>query len=208
MATGDTRAAILAGVLAGVAGLLAFLTIHHVWISPIWFILPPGLVIAGLGGMAVGWAYGEVQHRLPPRPWRHAAWSCLVGLTLAPAVVLAELRPALFDADTGRLSPGTSVGMVVARFVAELLLPAMIVGALGGRWLAGRRAAWISGLAGLVFALGPGHNIPLLGGTPGAAKGAVLLIAIVAVSTLVLVEAHALLSRRGSTRLQEARVRA
>ena len=196
-----TRAALFAGVLAGVAGLLVFLVVHHVWIAPIWFILPPGLALAALGGLAVGWAYGELEHRLPPRPWRHVAWACLVGLTLVPALVLAELRPALFDAETGQLSPGTSLGTVAARFAAELLLPALIVGALSGRALAGRRAAGIMGLAGLVFALGPGHNIPLLGGTPGAAKGAVLLLAIVAVSTVVLVEAHARLARRDDGRI-------
>ncbi len=192
-----TRPALLAGALAGVAGLVVFLVVHHVWILPIWFILPPGLVIASLGGLAVGWAYGEVQHRLPPRPWRHVAWSGLVGLTLVPSIVLAELRPALFDADTGELSPGTDLITVATRFAGELLLPAVLVGALAGWYLAGRRAARITGLAGFVFALGPGHNIPLLGGTAGAAKGAVLLAVIVVVSTFVLVESHARLERRG-----------
>ena len=189
------KQALVAGVLAGIAGLLVFLAVHHLWIVPIWFILPPGLVLAGLGGLAVGWAYGEVHPRLPPRPWRHVAWSGFVGLTLVPAFVLAELRPALFDAGTGELMPGMSVGGVATHFAAELLLPATIVGAVGGRLLAGNRAACITGLAGLVFALGPGHNIPLLGGTPGAAKGAILLLAIVAVSTVVLVECHAWLAR-------------
>jgi hypothetical protein len=110
---------------------------------------------------------------------------------LLPSIVLAELRPALFDADTGELSPGTDLVTVATRFAAELLVPAMLVGWL----LAGRRATWITGLAGLVFALGPGHNIPLLGGTAGAAKGAVLLASIVVASTFVLVETHARLSR-------------
>ena len=43
----------LAGVLSGVAGLMVFLVIHHFWIKPIWFILPLGLVIAGLGGLGI-----------------------------------------------------------------------------------------------------------------------------------------------------------
>ncbi|MBI3733405.1 MAG: hypothetical protein HY259_08110, partial [Chloroflexi bacterium] len=60
---------LIAGVLAGVAGLLVFLTIHHFWIEPIWFILPAGLVIAALGGLAVGWSYAEIRVGLPPRPW-------------------------------------------------------------------------------------------------------------------------------------------
>ena len=35
------NASLIAGLLAGIAGLLVFLTIHHFWIRPIWFILPP-----------------------------------------------------------------------------------------------------------------------------------------------------------------------
>ncbi|OGO33266.1 MAG: hypothetical protein A2Z16_17650 [Chloroflexi bacterium RBG_16_54_18] len=54
------NAALIAGVSARIAGLLAFLVVHHLWIRPIWFILPVGLVIADGGGLAVGWAYGEL----------------------------------------------------------------------------------------------------------------------------------------------------
>lgn len=195
-AASDTGAALFAGALSGVAGLLVFLVVHHFWIMPIWFILPPGLAIASVGGLSIGWAYGELQHRLPARAWRHVAWAGLVALTLAPGIALAELGPALFDADTGELRPGTDLVTVASRFASELLLPASVVGALAGWCLAGRRAAWKTGLAGLVFALGPGHNIPLLGGTAGAAKGAALLASIVVVSTVVLVETHTRLARR------------
>ncbi|MDA0167887.1 hypothetical protein OJ998_02225 [Solirubrobacter taibaiensis] len=195
-AISNTGPALFAGALSGVAGLLVFLVVHHFWIMPIWFILPPGLAIASLGGLSIGWAYGELHHRLPARPWRHVAWASLVALTLAPSIALAELGPALFDADTGDLRPGTDLVTVATRFATELLLPAAVVGALAGWCLAGRRAAWITGLAGLVFALGPGHNIPLLGGTPGAAQGALLLASIIVVATFVLVETHAQLSRR------------
>jgi hypothetical protein len=62
-------AAPIAGVLAGIAGLLAFLVLHALWIVPIWFILPVGLLVAGGGGLAVGWAYAELRYRLPQRPW-------------------------------------------------------------------------------------------------------------------------------------------
>jgi hypothetical protein len=201
-AIGDHRAlsddgpALFAGALSGVAGLLVFLIAHHFWIMPIWFILLPGLAIASLGGLSIGWAYSELHHRLPARPWRHLAWAGLVTLTLAPSIALAELGPSLFDADTGDLRPGNDLLTVATRFATELLLPAATVGALAGWYLAGRRAAWITGLAGVVFALGPGHNIPLLGGTAGAANGAILLASIVVVSTFVLVETHARLSRR------------
>jgi len=66
------------------------------------------------------------------------------------------------------------------------------VGGLAG-WLLGHtlRAAMATALAGLVFALGPGHNIPFLGSTPAVGKGLVLLLAITLVSALVLVETSA-----------------
>ena len=40
-------AAYIAGAVAGIAGLLAFLVLHALWIVPIWFILPVGLLVAG-----------------------------------------------------------------------------------------------------------------------------------------------------------------
>ena len=121
----------------------AFLALHHLWIEPIWFILVPGLVVAVLGGLAIGWAYAEIRVGLPTRPWIH-------------------------------------LGGVAGRRLGQSM-----------------RAAFAMALAGFVFALGPGHNIPLLGGTPGTAKGAMLLAAIAAISTVVLVESQAWLSRRG-----------
>jgi hypothetical protein len=192
----NLRASLAAGVLAGVAGLLVFLAVHHLWIMPIWFILAPGLVVAALGGSAIGWAYAEVRAGLPSRPWTHLAFLLLVGMTLAPAMILAELRPALFDAGTGDLAPGSSVSRVAGHFVGELLLSATIVGGLAGVRLGKtKRAAFATALAGFAFALGPGHNIPLLAGTPGAGKGAILLIAVIAISTIVLVESESRLSR-------------
>lgn len=187
---------LIAGLLSGIAGLLVFLTIHHFWIRPIWFILPPGLVIAGLGGLAVGWAYTEIQVGLPPRPWTSLAIFALVGATLAPAVLLAQLRPPPLDISTGAIINGSSAS-VIARFVIELLLTAMVVGGLAGWWLGHTgRAAFATALAGFVFALGPGHNVPFLGNTPAVGKGLALLLAIIFVSAIVLVEAEAWLARR------------
>lgn len=187
---------LIAGVLAGAAGLMAFLTIHHFWIRPIWFILPLGLVIAALGGLGVGWAYAELLPNLPPRPWTALALVALIALILLPSIALAEIRPPMFDVSIlgGRLN--MSIGRASAIFVLELLMTATIVGGLAG-WLIGHtaRAAMATALAGFVFALGPGHNIPFLGGTPGNVKGILLLLAIVFVSAIVLVEAHFALSR-------------
>jgi hypothetical protein len=190
------RESLIAGAISGIAGLLVFLTIHHFWIKPIWFILPPGLVIAGLGGLAVGWSYAEIKVGLPPRPWASLAVFVLVGATLTPAILLAQLRPPPLDISTGAILNGT-VASVIARFVLELLLTASIVGGLAGWWLGHtQRAAFATALAGFVFALGPGHNIPFLGSTPAAGKGLVLLAAIIFVSSAVLVVVEAWLARR------------
>jgi len=189
--------ALIAGLLSDIAGLLVFLTIHHFWIRPIWFILPPGLVAAILGGLAVGWSYAEIKVGLPPHPWTSLAVFALVGATLTPAILLAQLRPPPLDISTGAVIDGSSVGIVIARVVIELLLTATMVGGLAGWWLGHtQRAAFATALAGFIFALGPGHNIPLLGNTPAVGKGVVLLVIIIAISAVVLVEGQAWLARR------------
>jgi hypothetical protein len=189
------KLSLIAGLLSGIAGLLVFLAIHHLWIRPIWSILPVGLAIAALGGLAVGWAYAEIKAGLPPRPWTALAVFALVGATLAPAILIAQLRPPPLDVSSGAIIRGTAAGLT-ARFVLELLLTAALVGGLAG-WFLGHtpRAALATALAGVIFALGPGHNIPLLGSTPVAGKGIALLIAIILVSAVVLLESEAWLGR-------------
>jgi len=82
-----------------------------------------------------------------------------------------------------------SVGRAAVIFVLELLVTATLVGGLAG-WLIGRTPI-STALAGFVFALGPGHNIPFLGSTPGTLKGVTILLSIVLVSTAALVEIQA-----------------
>jgi len=187
---------LIAGAAAGAAGLLVFLIIHHFWIKPIWFILPPGLVIAALGGLAVGWSYAEIGSALPPRPFTFLVVVALIALSLSPAILLAQTRPALIDIRTGVIPPGDA-GRVIAHVVLEMLLPAVILGGMAG-WFLGHtpRAALATALAGLVFALGPGHNVPLLGSTSAVTKGLALLLAITLVSAWVMVEASAWLGNR------------
>ena len=91
------KASLLAGALSGVATLIVFLVIHHFWIMPIWFILPFGLLIAGLGGVALGWAYHELLPNLPPRPWKAVTIIGLIMVILLPSIVLAEMRTPMFD---------------------------------------------------------------------------------------------------------------
>ena len=185
------NAALTAGAFSGIAGLLVFLVIHHFWIRPIWFILPVGLAFAAGGGLAVGWAYSELLPGLPPRPLSAAVLIAVIGACLTPAVILAQLRPPMFTAMSENAQLTVSTGRAVAIFVFQLLLTAAAVGALAGWWIGGSgRAAAATALAGLIFALGPGHNIPFLGNTPATGKGIVLLLSVVVVSALVLVEAE------------------
>lgn len=196
----NRKASLIAGMLAGVTGLLVFLVIHHLWIKPIWFILPIGLVIAVIGGLAIGWAYHELLPGLPRRPWTIIAWFALMGFTLIPAVVIAQLRPPLFTGTGMNVIANVSIAEAVVIFVRDLILPATVIGGLAG-WLIGRtkQAMLATALAGFVFALGPGHNVPFLGNQPATAKGIILLIAIVLSASIMLVEGHAALIRRSSS---------
>jgi len=186
---------LIAGACAGVAGLLTFLIIHHFWIQPIWFIAPIGLVIAGLGGLAAGWSYAEIRAALPPRPWTFLAVTALIAIILAPSILLAQFRAPLIDVATFSL-PLQGGSRVALHFILELVATAVIVGGAMGWFLAHTpRATLATAVAGLVYALGPGHNIPLLGSTPAAGKGIVLLLVITLVSAFVLVEVSAGLLR-------------
>lgn len=191
------KASLLPGAFSGVAGLMVFLVIHNFWIMPIWFILPIGLVIAIMGGLAVGWAYNELLPNLPPHPWSIISWTALISLILLPSIILAEIRAPMFDVSVSGSMLMMSLERAAVIFILELLVTATIIGGLAGWFISRTRRAILStALAGFVFALGPGHNIPFLGSTPGSVKGGVILLAIVLVSTVVLVESQARLSDR------------
>ena len=179
---------LIAGVTAGIVGFLVFLVLHQLWIAPIWFILPIGLVIAAIGGLAVGWAYHELSPHLPTRPWTTFAVVALIGVILAPAIILGEVRQPLFNVTEMGSELSVSVGYATVVFILELLVSSTLVGGLAG-WLIGRssRAALSTAIAGLVFALGPGHNIPFLGNTPGTLKGIVILLAVILPAAFILV---------------------
>ena len=187
--------ALVAGVAAGLTGLVAFLTLHWLWIMPIWFILPVGMLVAGSGGLAVGWAYAELQRGLPKRPWRAAVVVALLGVILLPAFVLAELRGPVFTVTSIGPIQTVSTPEIVARFIGDLLATATLVGALVGGWLGRtRRAALATAVAGFLFALGPGHNIPLIGGTTGVGKEVLILSIATCLAASVLVAGHAWLA--------------
>jgi hypothetical protein len=179
----------IAGIISGIVGLLVFLIIHHFWILPIWFIAPAGAVIAGLGGLAVGWSYSEIRTALPDRPWTFLVLTLLIAIILAPSIVLGQLRSPLVQLPGFTILPGKGQEAAI-RFVLELIVTAVAVGAIEG-WLLGRSitAMIATALAGLAYAIGPGHNIPLLGNTASAGKGLILLFIVTIVAAFVLVEA-------------------
>jgi hypothetical protein len=190
-------AAYIAGAVAGIAGLLAFLVLHALWIVPIWFILPLGLLVAGGGGLAVGWAYTELRWRLPRRPWTALAVVGIIAVILLPAFVLAELHGPVFTVTAADPVQTVATSIIVLRFVGELLVTATVVGGLVGGWLGRtRRAALATAVAGFIFALGPGHNIPFIGGTPGVGKELAIMTVVTLVAALVLVEGHVWLTVR------------
>lgn len=192
---GLLRVHLSTGVLSGISGLLVFLVFHQLWIAPIWFILPIGLIIAAMGGMAVGWAYHELFPKLPPRPWSTLVIVALIGIILTPAIVLAELREPLFTVTDMDAELSVSPAYAAAVFILELLVSATLTGGLAG-WFIKRtpRAAVSTGIAGLVFALGPGHNIPFLGNSPATGKGIILLLIVILSAAVVLVEMSAMIS--------------
>jgi hypothetical protein len=62
----------------------------------------------------------------------------------------------------------------------------VVMGALIGWWLGrSKRAALITGLAGVVFALGPGHNTAFVTLVPGVAGLALKMLALMAVIVFV-----------------------
>ncbi len=195
LGTGQLGIHLIAGILSGIAGLLVFLVVHHFWIAPIWFIFPLGLVIATIGGLAVGWAYHELSPSLPPRPWSALVMVALIALSLVPSIILAELRQPLFTTTETGAELSVSLAYAVTVFVLELLVTAALAGGLVG-WLIGRtsRAALATAIASLAFALGPGHNIPFLGNSPATGKGIAVLLFTILSAAVVLVEMSAILS--------------
>jgi hypothetical protein len=197
--------ALMAGMAAGVAGLVVFLILHQLWIVPIWFVAPAGLVVALAGGAVAGIAYGELRSSLPRRPWTSLVVMAGATAIVAPAVVIAEVRGPIFAMDGSGggdllVPPTTALVDVVAGLIAMSVLTGAALGWIVGRT---RRGAVTMALAALVIAIGPGHNIPLLGGTPVVAKELVILTVVGVVASIVLVEGEVIGQRR--TALAEQR---
>lgn len=194
---GNRGVTLISGALSGLASLLVFMIVHAIWITPIWFVLPLGFVLAGGGGMVVSWAYTELKHRLPPPPWAALALAAIVFATLLPAFALAQLHPLFFSLDGTLL---VKVRVLIRHFILDLLVTAFAASGLIGWWLGrSKRAALKTGLAGVVFALGPGHNtafvtlVPSVGGL--ALKMLILMGIIIFTAAIVLVYGYMLLEK-------------
>ncbi len=189
-------APLLAGAVAGQAGLAVFLTVHALWIQPIWDVAVLGVIVGGLGGAAAGWAYDELRPALPSGPFR--AWAAVTGgalVVLSPTLLVGALGVPLpltvIDNSALAPVPPGDLPRLVGQFTLELVVLPMALGAaLGWRLLRTRRAAGATAVAALVFALGPGHNNPFFFrfmGLEGGLFGLLLMTAIVATSAAVLV---------------------
>ena len=186
------REAVVAGVASGIGGLLLFLVLHALWIMPIWFVAPMGLAVAVLGGIAIGWAYAELVPRMPAALLlRAVVVTSIVVLVLAPAFVLAEMRDPLFDIVDESAVLAKPLSFAVLIFLAELLATATVMGGMIG-WVIGRtrRSATAMAVAAFVFALGPGHNIPLIGGTRGISMELRIMLPVIGLTAATLVVVH------------------
>lgn len=83
--------ALLAGVVAGLVGVLAFAVVHGTLIVPIWSRLLHGIPFAVVGGVAAGWAFEELRRagRLVFPPIRAGlAYGVLLWIAVVPATAL------------------------------------------------------------------------------------------------------------------------
>lgn len=170
---------LMAGALAGVAGLLTFLVIHALWITPIWVIAPVAVPAVALFGAVVGWSFRELAEvaRLPGTPpVRGLVLAAMLMLTLLPVLGLGVL-----------LGPVPQTNVELGQVLLPLLLSAP-AGVLIG-WLLTRawRASLALGAAALAISLLLGHNVPFFPlGSAGADKLLVIMAVVAAVAGVTL----------------------
>lgn len=153
-----------AGVISGLVGLVTFLIIHAVWITPIWQVAFVGIIIASLAGLVTAQCYNIVK---PAKHARPLSWIFVFGATalpLLPGAVLPHLFPPLLESENGQVIHPINLPWLISGFFITLLIPAAITGgALGWFITKRRRPAALFSAMGLIMAVGPGHNLPLFG---------------------------------------------
>lgn len=198
-----TSTAFLPGVTAGVVGLAVFLVLHAVWIVPIWFVAPIGVVIAVLGGAAVNWAYLHGKPRLPDGNIRR--WVAVAGgavLILLPSLLVAWAGEPYFTIVDGGGVPTADGSVLAVRFIIEFLVVAVFTGAVIGWTVTRTRRGTVAvAVAALALALGPGHNLPFfhLATAPVETRTAIMLTLVpIAIASAIFVVVD-VLRLRGET---------
>ena len=162
------RVPLLVGVTSGISGPVTFLVIHQIVVSPIWFISIIGVVISAGSGAVTAKCYSQTVRFRFPRPLYSAYVFVLVVATLLPCTLLIKVVPPLLQAENGEVVHPINVPWLVSGFFVLLIIPAIGVGWLMGRYLTPRgNVGPMFALMGFLAALGPGHNLPLFGGASG-----------------------------------------
>jgi hypothetical protein len=184
-----------AGSAAVLAGTLTFLIIHALIIRPIWAMLPPGIIFAGLVGAAVGWSYSTLRDHMAPHPWPMLIILAIYTAAIVPSLVLPRLWQPLLDRSTSSITP-EQIAAAASMVIVDLLLPGLIVGGVAG-WIIGhnKRAVLSTALAVMLINIGPGHNMPFMAGTPAEGKAILLMFSGLFVGSIVLVETDHWLKR-------------
>lgn len=181
--------------MAGVAGFAVFLAMHAVWIVPIWFIAPAGVLIASVTGLCVGWAYDVHRGRLATSiPLR------VVALFAAAALVLLPARPiALLIAPVDLMSRSMDASRGVTALALFFVIATGVGAASGALVGRSRGAAGVTALAAFGIALGIGHNAPLFGDGWPALKLWTIMLTAMGIASLTLVAMDAVFVGRLTT---------
>ncbi len=102
----EVSSGLVAGAVAGGISTLAFTVLHHVFISPIWWMLPVMLVAGAACGACLAWSYRELVSRQTRSSWwRYVALSTgMFGLLALASVIIYEPiinMTELFDSTAG-----------------------------------------------------------------------------------------------------------
>jgi hypothetical protein len=157
------RRNLIAGILAGLVGALAFATAHAILIVPIWTRSGSGFAFGAFAGMAAGWAYTElgfdaraaaartVVGRVATGAWFGGLlWIAVVPVTYASAL----LRALRVEPRSELVAAGVTVGVAV--------LLALSGGAvLGWRLVRSRRAAVAGSAATMLLTIAMGGPVPI-----------------------------------------------
>ena len=154
---GILRASLSAAAGTAVVAVVAFGSIHALWIVPIWSRLVGGLPFALVGALALGWAYAEclLARRLPPAPilsglvFGASAWLALLPATVASTVLRATGIHALHPSWSVVAALGTAglTGLFIGR-------------RLGGGW----RSTLAAGVAVVILLAVQAGPVPILNG--------------------------------------------